>query len=171
MPPAATSELNGWAGRKREGKPVAAAVMTTLAVEAYERGELELHAGDEQAGEPDTEVARQMAAPGIWKMLEGHGVTDQTPLRLCFIYLAPSEAQAARLVDFIAQTDYDVDAREQAAGRKKQWVVAGATQPTAVDRETIDSWVQWMVAAGAAEGPCAFDGWTAELREDQARPG
>lgn len=109
------------------------------------------------------------ANPGIWKMLQGYGVTDRTPLRLCFIYLAPSEAQAARLVDFIrTQTDYDVEAREQAAGRKKQWVVAGATQPTAVDRETIDRWVQWMVAAGAAHGPCAFDGWTVELPEDLA---
>lgn len=111
------------------------------------------------------------ANPGIWKMLEGHGVTEQTPLRLCFIYLAPGAAEAQRLVAFIqAETDYDVEARQQADGssRKTGWVVAGATQPTAVDRETIDRWVQWMVAAGAAEGPCAFDGWTVELPGDLA---
>lgn len=111
------------------------------------------------------------ANPGIWKMLGEHGVTEQTPLRLCFIYVAPSEAQARQLVEFVrAETDYDVDAREQAKGsaRRTEWVVAGATQPTAVDRETIDRWVQWMVAAGAAHGPCAFDGWTVELPEDLA---
>ncbi|MGI8730176.1 MAG: hypothetical protein ACR2LK_09345 [Solirubrobacteraceae bacterium] len=111
------------------------------------------------------------ANPGIWKMLEGHGVTERTPLRLCFIYLAPGEAQARRLVDFIqAETDYELEAREQDKGRlaKSEWVVAGATQPTAVTRETIDSWVQWMVAAGAAEGPCAFDGWTVELPDELA---
>lgn len=56
-PPAVTSELNGWAGRKREGKAVETDVMTKIAIEAYERGELELHVGDEQVGELDSEVA------------------------------------------------------------------------------------------------------------------
>ncbi len=56
-PPSVTSELNGWAGRKREGKAVDTAVMTTIAIEAYERGDLELHVGGEQAGDLDSEVA------------------------------------------------------------------------------------------------------------------
>ncbi len=120
----------------------------------------------------DLLLSQQLRAnAGIWKMLESHGVTEQTLLRLCFIYLAPGEAEAQHLVDFIkAETDYDVDARTQAksSSKKSEWVVAGATQPTAVDREMIDRWVMWMVAAGAAEGPCAFDGWTVELPEDLA---
>jgi len=51
-----TSELNGWQGRKREGKPVDAEVMKGLAVEAYERGDLELLVDDEPAGELDSAV-------------------------------------------------------------------------------------------------------------------
>ena len=44
----------------------------------------------------------------------------------------------------------------------------GATQPTTVTLETLDAWVEWMIAAGAAEGPCAFDGWTAEVLGEPA---
>lgn len=55
-PPAVTSELNGWAGRKREGKPVDPEVMVTIALEAYERGDLVLLIDDEQAGEIDSEL-------------------------------------------------------------------------------------------------------------------
>jgi hypothetical protein len=53
-PPAVTSELNGWAGRKREGKAVDPEVMLQIAVDAYERGDLELVVDDEQAGEIDS---------------------------------------------------------------------------------------------------------------------
>jgi len=56
-PPAVTSELNGWAGRKREGKPVEPDVMLNIAIDAYERGELEIVVDDEQAGEIDSELA------------------------------------------------------------------------------------------------------------------
>ena len=55
-PPSVTSELNGWAGRKREGKAVDAEVMVALAGEAYERGDLTLLVDGEQAGELDSEV-------------------------------------------------------------------------------------------------------------------
>jgi hypothetical protein len=55
-PPAVTSELNGWAGRKREGKPVDPDVMVKIALEAYERGDLVLVVDDEQAGEIDSEL-------------------------------------------------------------------------------------------------------------------
>jgi len=115
-------------------------------------------------------LALQLRAnPAIWKMLEQHGVGEHTPLRLAFIYLAPSESEAHRLTAFLqAETDYDVQARERPTGffEKTEWLVLGATQPTAVDLETINAWVEWMVAAGAAEGPCAFDGWTAELPDE-----
>ena len=55
-PPAVTSELNGWAGRKREGKAVDTDVMVKIALDAYERGDLVLVVDDEQAGEIDSEL-------------------------------------------------------------------------------------------------------------------
>jgi len=55
--PSVTSELNGWQGRKREGKAVETDVMLNIAFEAYERGDLVLVVDDEQAGEIDAEVA------------------------------------------------------------------------------------------------------------------
>jgi hypothetical protein len=55
-PPSVTSELNGWAGRKREGKPVDHDVMLKIAFEAYERGDLVLLVDDEQVGEIDSEL-------------------------------------------------------------------------------------------------------------------
>ncbi len=55
--PSVTSELNGWHGRKREGKPVDPDVMIAIAHDAYERGDLVLLVDDTQAGELDSEVA------------------------------------------------------------------------------------------------------------------
>jgi hypothetical protein len=54
--PAVTSELNGWAGRKREGRPVDGAIMTAIACDAFERGDLALVVDDQQAGEIDSEL-------------------------------------------------------------------------------------------------------------------
>ena len=55
-PPAVTSELNGWEGRKREGKAVDTEVMLKIAFEAYERGDLAILVDDEPAGEIDSEL-------------------------------------------------------------------------------------------------------------------
>ena len=55
-PPAVTSELNGWAGRQRQGKAVDPQVMLDIAFDAYERGDLVLVIDDEQAGEIDSEL-------------------------------------------------------------------------------------------------------------------
>lgn len=102
------------------------------------------------------------ANPLIFKHMQDLGVDEGTQIRLAFIFLAPGEAEAERLVDFLgAETDYDVEAREKPGKRSaREWLVLGATQPTVVSLETLDAWVEWMVAAGVAEGPCAFDGWT-----------
>jgi hypothetical protein len=35
----------------------------------------------------------------------------------------------------------------------------------------LDDWVEWMIAAGASEGPCAFDGWAAQLVGAEADAG
>jgi hypothetical protein len=106
------------------------------------------------------------ANPAIWKHMRKLGVDGDTQLRLGFTYLAPGEPEAQRLAAFLGErTDYEVQVRARPGTRSKQqeWLVLGATQPTTVTPETIDAWVEWMVAAGAAEGPCAFDGWTSEI--------
>ena len=103
----------------------------------------------------------------IWVALQEHAAGD-AELRLGFRYLAPGEAEARSLVAFLGEeTDYDIEARpddnDPAENGDGSWLVIGTTQPTPVSLELLDSWVEWMIAAGAVEGPCAFDGWAAQL--------
>jgi hypothetical protein len=103
--------------------------------------------------------------PEAWARFRDQGL-DRDELRLGFIYLAPSEEAAHALAKFLwTETDYDVEVHHRPIGDDTEptWLVVGATQPTLVTLEILDDWVQWMVAAGAAEGPCAFDGWAAQL--------
>jgi hypothetical protein len=107
-----------------------------------------------------------LANATLWKQLRDLGVGEDTQLRLGFIYLAPGEDEAQRLAAFLKlQTDYDVQTRRRRKGwlEEPEWLVGGATQPAALTLETIDAWTEWMIAAGAAQGPCAFDGWTPEV--------
>jgi hypothetical protein len=108
--------------------------------------------------------------PEAWARFRDQGV-DRDELRLGFIYLAPDEEAAHSLARFLwKQTDYEVEVHHQPVGDETEptWLVIGATQPTLLTLELLDEWVQWMVAAGAAEGPCAFDGWAAQfMREDE----
>jgi hypothetical protein len=106
--------------------------------------------------------------PEVWAQFRDQGI-DRDELRLGFIYLAPSEEAAHGLAKFLwTETDYDVEVHHQPVGEETEptWIVVGATQPTLLTLETLDDWVQWMVAAGAAEGPCAFDGWAAQIVEE-----
>ena len=108
----------------------------------------------------------------IWAGFEELGL-HEAELRLGFIYMAPGEAEAQQLVRFLReQIDYEVDARSQRTRKlaKPTWLVVGATQPTAVTLDLLNEWVEWMVAAGAAEGPCAFDGWVAQALESDRDP-
>ena len=94
---------------------------------------------------------------------------DEDELRLGFIYLAPGEAEGDSLVAFLrAETDYEVELHQQQTGlhAERTWLVVGATQPTYLTLEIIDEWVEWMVAAGASAGPCAFDGWTVHSEDE-----
>ncbi len=107
----------------------------------------------------------------IWAGLQEHGVDEDSELRLGFIYLAPGEPEARAVVDFLrAETDYDADVRsrrdDDGSDGEESWFVIGTTQPTPVTLELLDDWTEWMIAAGAAEGPCAFDGWAAQLVSD-----
>jgi hypothetical protein len=104
--------------------------------------------------------------PGLWDELREQGMTDDSELRLAFLYVAPGEAEAEQLADFLrAQTDYEVRAHSQRENPRaeREWFVAGVTQPAILDLETVDAWVEWMIAAGAASGPCAFDGWAGQV--------
>ena len=101
---------------------------------------------------------------GTWARLQEHGL-DAIELRLGFIYMAPGEDEAQQLAGFLREeTDYEVEVRSQRERKlaKPEWFVVGATQPTPVSLDLLNEWVEWMVAAGAAEGPCAFDGWAAQ---------
>jgi hypothetical protein len=98
----------------------------------------------------------------VWAELREHAVADETPLRLGFLFLAPGKAEAKSVVAFLrAETDYEVRARTRPDDGA--WIVIGTTQPAPVSLAMLDAWVEWMIAAGAAEGPCAFDGWAAQL--------
>ena len=98
----------------------------------------------------------------LWAELREHDVEDDMQLRLGFLYLAPGKTEAKSVVAFLrAETDYDVRARTRPDDGA--WVVVGTTQPTPVSLARLDAWVEWMIAAGAAEGPCAFDAWAAQL--------
>ena len=108
----------------------------------------------------------------VWAELREQGVSDDDELRLGFIYVAPGVAEADQLVAFLReQTDYEMSARLRPGdedGADPDWLVIGTTQPTPVTLELVDEWCEWMIAAGAAEGPCAFDGWAAQLVGDDA---
>jgi hypothetical protein len=106
----------------------------------------------------------------VWAELREHDVEDDMLLRLGFVYLAPGHAEAKSVVAFLrAETDYEVRARTRP--EDGAWVVIGTTQPTPVSLARLDDWVEWMIAAGAAEGPCAFDSWAAQLVGAEADAG
>ncbi|MEA2190308.1 MAG: hypothetical protein QOI73_429 [Solirubrobacteraceae bacterium] len=111
--------------------------------------------------------------PGIWEDLRTSGMTDDSELRLAFLYVAPGEAEADDLAAFLrAETDYEVRPHSQREGRVagRDWFVAGVTRPAALTLEIVDAWVEWMIAAGAAHGPCAFDGWAGHLAGETPPP-
>jgi hypothetical protein len=107
----------------------------------------------------------------LWAGLREHGVDDDRELRLGFVYVAPGEPEAQALVAFLSEeTDYDLQARARPGDGDEdgevEWVVIGTTQPTTVTLELLDDWAEWMITAGVAAGPCAFDGWAAQLVGD-----
>lgn len=114
-----------------------------------------------------------LANPELWAGLQQRGVTERTPLRLAFAYLAPGSTEAKGLERYLrAETDYELRSHSQRDGpfAKRDWYVVGVTQPQPVTPDLLDTWVEWMIAAGAMHGPCAFDGWAGHV-EEQPAPG
>ncbi|MDX6535987.1 MAG: hypothetical protein QOJ46_1230 [bacterium] len=96
----------------------------------------------------------------IWGELQEQGAGEEPELRLTFAYVAADEERAERLVAFLgAETDYELYVRRRGRVGGRRWFVAGATQPARVSLETLNAWTEWMIAAGAGHGECAFDGW------------
>lgn len=102
----------------------------------------------------------------IWSGVQEH-LDESSQVRLGFVYRSPGEPEAQSLVAFLrAETDYDVDVRarrDDGPEGEVSWLVMGTTQPTPLTLDLLDDWVQWMIAAGAVEGPCAFDACVAQL--------
>lgn len=114
-----------------------------------------------------TNLARQLAMNvETWGALRRNGVTEQTELRLDFMYEAPTRAAADKLIELLrGETDYDVS-EPLADGRStvaRTFFVSGNTQATSVSLDVLNQWVDWMVAAGHQSGGCVFDGWGAQV--------
>ena len=98
-----------------------------------------------------------------WRVLQSHGVTEASELRLDFTYRAPSRASAEALKSVLGdETDYKVSVESDGGMFSKRWSVVGSTQPTSVSATILDQWVDWMVTAGLHQD-CEFDGWGTEV--------
>lgn len=81
-PPAVTSELNGWADRKRVGQAVDPVQMLEIALTAYEAGELLLLVEDEEAGPLDDELALSDGDKVLFRKLKALVVPQTNPGRI-----------------------------------------------------------------------------------------
>lgn len=116
-------------------------------------------------------LATQLAMNRMtWEVLQGHGVTEQTQVRLDFAYDAPNKKKAETLAAFLhEETDYDVSAKSYGSILRREWTVEGTTQNTIISPEILDQWVTWMVTAGK-EHSCIFDGWGTPVGENSPNP-
>ena len=104
--------------------------------------------------------------PTTWQAMADRGVTEETPLRLDFAYLAPGQGEANQLAAFLqSATDYTVQASSEKKGAlsRRVWFVMGTTNATPLSLDVLNQWVKWMVLAGHENGQCEFDGWGAQL--------
>jgi hypothetical protein len=81
-PPAVTSELNGWAGRRRVGQAVDGAIMLEIALTAYDAGELLLLVDDEMTGTLDSEIALADGCTTLFRKLKPLVVPQTNPGRI-----------------------------------------------------------------------------------------
>jgi hypothetical protein len=113
-----------------------------------------------------TDLARQLEMNRVtWAKLQEEGVTEETELRLDFLFIAPGQHQAEALAETLrARTDYEVEAGSFKQGLlgRATWAVKGTTQPTPISLEALDEWVTRMVEWGDAH-TVEFDGWGAQV--------
>lgn len=65
-----------------------------------------------------------------WQALQGHGVTEESELRLDFFYVAPSEQQAKALAAFLQdETDYDVRVDSSMLAPARRRGIGGSPHP------------------------------------------
>jgi regulator of ribonuclease activity B len=109
-------------------------------------------------------LAKQLAMnEQTWRILQGHGITPDSQVRLDFAYRAPNRAAAESLKGLLEdQTDYSVAVQSSGSLLRRDWTVAGSTQSTTISPEILNEWVDWMVTAGL-ERDCEFDGWGTEI--------
>jgi hypothetical protein len=109
-------------------------------------------------------LAKQLAMnEETWRVLQSHGITEGSELRLDFTYRAPSRAKAEVLRGVLSdETDYAVSIKSDGGVFNKRWSVVGSTQPTSLSSTILDQWVDWMVTAGLHQD-CEFDGWGTEV--------
>ncbi|HKR61788.1 MAG TPA: hypothetical protein VJS64_19030 [Pyrinomonadaceae bacterium] len=112
----------------------------------------------------DKLLAKQLAMnQQTWSTLKAHGATEQSELRLDFLYNAPNREAADALRAFLHdETDYDIRVESAGSILRRKWRVEGKTQPTTISPGILDEWVTWMVIAGK-EKNCEFDGWGTEI--------
>ncbi len=89
--PSVTSELNGWHGRKREGKAVESDVMLKIAHEAYESGDLVVLIDGEPAGALDCEVTPADGSVVLFRKMKPLVVPQLNPGRKRTKYEMPNQ--------------------------------------------------------------------------------
>jgi len=115
-------------------------------------------------------LAKQLAMnEQTWSLLQTHGLTVDSKLRLDFFYNAPTRETAQGLCALIHnKTDYKVRVVSHRRLFRREWGVNGTTQLVSVSLQILNEWVAWMVAAGA-EHSCDFDGWGASIQPPSTR--
>lgn len=100
--------------------------------------------------------------PATWAQLQAHGVTEETELRLGFLFYCPSKKRAEELAARLHGVDYRTAMKKSGGFFRAQYVLEGITVPMTTGLEALNDWVHWMVTNGM-ECKCEFDGWGASV--------
>lgn len=104
-------------------------------------------------------VDRQEMNLQAWKMLVGRGFVPGHKMRLDFVFVTETRANAQKLKNFFeAETDYTI----KVVNNDDEFEIDGQTSEIPLTLEGINQWVNWLVEEGRKRN-CIFDGWTAPL--------
>ena len=96
-------------------------------------------------------------APQTMEQLRGHGVTDDSELKLEYFFYTDSKSKAESLAKELAELGYD-GGHDVAAGDPSQFVITGWTIPMKMSDEIVVGWTAQMCDVGQ-KFDCEFDGW------------